>query len=226
MYDLSQFKGLDMKYTFVLFLVILAGCDTPTRSRFPTTGTGDALQTPTGTNLTPTTPTSPTTPVTVTPGFESCNLTTRNSTADLGNIAVCKSSQDETSIKFITSSSDSANRTCFIPTYKDTAGNSTYLGDPQCTLTEAEKTYAGHLYKNRTGMSQYPINGVMIMKEALLVEYYACMDAYVVYIQSNNYCRTYYNDPYCINAANQYRATKCNTFKTKYPNNYLDLYLR
>lgn len=221
-----------MKYTLVLFLVILVGCDTPTRSRFPSTGTGDALQTPTGVNLVPTTSGGTSTggttggTTTATPGFENCNLTTRSSTADLGSIAVCKSALDETSIKFVTSATDTSARTCFIPTYKDAAGNSTYLGDPQCTLTEAEKVYAGHLYKNRTGMAGYPLSGVTIMKEALLVEYFGCMDAYVVYIQSNNYCRVYPQDPYCVNGANQYRNSKCNAFKLKYPNNFLDLYLR
>ncbi len=218
-----------MKYTCVLFLVILIGCDTPTRSRFPSTGNGDALQAPTGTNLTPTptgTTTGGTPAPTATPGFENCNLTNRNSTADLGSIGICKSSQDETSIKFVTSTSDSANRTCFIPTYKDASGSSTYLGNPQCTYTEAEKVYSGHLYKNRPGLQQYPINGVTIMKEALLVDYFACMDGYVAYIQSSNYCRVYPSDPNCVNAANQARAAKCNYFKTKYPNNYLDIYLR
>lgn len=215
-----------MKLMILSLLVLAVGCDTPTRSRFPnsTSVGGDAFTTTPGSTTTTPGTTTTTPGTTSSPGFESCNLTTRSSTADLGSLGICKSSLDETQVRFVTSITETTSRICIIPTYKDSSGNSTYLGDPQCTYTEAEKIYTGRLYKNRTGTSSYPITGVMVMKEALLVEYFACMDSYAKYIQY--YCPA--NPAYapCVQGATNYRNSVCNNFKAKYPNNYLDIYLR
>jgi hypothetical protein len=220
-----------MKFIILSVLVILVGCDTPTRSRFPTASSiGNPVVSPTAGNFTGGATTGGSTTGTTTggattsPGFENCNLTKSNSTADLGSLGICKSTLDETVLRFVTSQSDSTSRTCFIPTYKDSTGSSTYLGDPQCTYTEAEKIYTGRFVKNRSGFSQYPINGVMIMKENLLVEYFACMDSYTKYI--SYYCPANPNYAPCLQGAANYRYQVCTQFKTKYPNNYLDLYFR
>ncbi|MFL5784845.1 MAG: hypothetical protein ACJ76H_09565 [Bacteriovoracaceae bacterium] len=218
-----------MKILIFSLLLIAVGCDTPTRSRFPT-ATGNGLAAPTDGGLTPLDPsksgttTGTTTGGTTQTGFENCNLTTRSTTADLGSVGVCKSSQDETLVRFVTSMANTTTRTCLIPTYKDQSGNTTYLGDPQCTFTDAEKVYTGRLYKNRQGTSSYPVTGVMIMKETLLVDYFKCMDAYISYI--NYYCPAAPTYPPCVTGASQSRDSLCNYFKQKYPNSYLDLYLR
>lgn len=215
-----------MKILLLSFFVLAIGCDTPTRARFPnsTSTGGDAFTTTPGTTVTGSTTGTTTTGTTSTAGFENCNLTTRSTTADLGSVGICKSTLDETQVRFISSQTDTANRTCLIPTYKDQYGNSTYLGDPQCTYTQAEQTYTGRLYKNRSGVSNYPITGVMIMKEALLVEYFACMDSYMKYI--SYYCPANPTYAPCVQGATNYRNSVCNNFKLKYPNNYLDVYLR
>jgi hypothetical protein len=215
-----------MKYLMIVLLVVIAGCDTPTRSRFPSTASSNSLGTPTAPGTftpTPTTGTPTPAPVTSTTGFENCNLSKTQSSADLGGIGICKSSIDETQIRFVSSLSNTTSRTCIIPTYKDQYGNSTYLGDPQCTYTEAEKVYTGRLYKNRSGVSQFALNGVMIMREGLLVEYFACMDSYMKYVQY--YCPANPTYPPCLQGANNYRAQICNQFKAKYPNNYIDRFL-
>lgn len=216
-----------MKYLMLTALMIVAGCDTPTRSRFPSTiGTGNNQTVGTGFDLTSggtssgSTTGTTTGGTTATPGFESCSLAKNNTTADLGSIGVCQSAIDETKLRFVSSIGNDSSRTCLIPTYKDQYGNSTYLGQPQCTYTIAEKIYTGTLIKNRSGMGSYPINGVMIMKETLLPEYFQCMDAYMYFIQGN--CPQY-QSPQCAQAATNYRNGICNNFKLKYPNNYLDL---
>ncbi len=215
-----------MKYLIFALLIVVVGCDTPTRSRFPSTGsTGDALGTGfttlPPTPVTPTTPTTPTSPAT--PGFENCNLTKSSSTADLGGIGICKNTVTETKIRIVSSLTNTTSRTCIIPTYKDQAGNSTYLGDPQCLYTKAEEVVEGGLVKNRNGLSGYPINGVMIMREQLLVEYFGCMDAYAKYI--SYYCPANPTYAPCAQGASNYRAQICNQFKSKYPNNYIDRFL-
>lgn len=216
-----------MKFLILSVLVIVSACDTPTRSRFPNASSlGGNSSTVPGAPSPFTSPTLPgTTPgATSTPGFEACNLTKSNMTPDLGSIGICKNSQDETQIRFVTSQTDATNRVCIIPTYKDGTGSSAYLGDPQCTYTQAETIYTGRLYKNRPGMSSYPITGVMIMREQLLVEYFGCMDSYAKYI--SYYCPANPNYAPCVQSATNYRNTVCTQFKQKYPNNYLDIYIR
>lgn len=201
-----------MKLMMLSLLVLAIGCDTPTRSRFPnsTSVGGDAFTTtPGGTTTTPTTPTTTTT----TPGFQNCNLTSRSSSADIGNVAVCKSSSDETVIQFVTSLTNTDSRVCLVPMY-----NNDYLGDPQCTYTTAEKVMTGRLYKY-SNYSGVPINGVTVLKETLLVDFFGCQDAYKKYIQY--YCPANPNYAPCVQGATNYRTSMCNYFSQKYPNTYV-----
>lgn len=218
-----------MKYLILSFMVLLAGCDTPTRSRFPTSSSSSLGTPTTGSGFTSSTSGSAsggttTGGATSDPGFEYCNLTNRSATADLGSVGICKSSLDETQIRFVSNMTNTTSRTCLIPTYKDQYGSSTYLGDPQCTYTQSEQVYTGRLYKNRSGFTNYAINGVMVMREGLLPEYFQCMDAYQQYI--NYYCPANQTYAPCVQGATNYRNSICNNFKQKYPNNYLDLNLR
>lgn len=234
-----------MKYLMIALLIVVAGCDTPTRSRFPSSSSSNALGTPPGTGtltpvpvvpVVPGTPTTPTTPVT-TPGFENCanmgislmydpyatcvEKQTNPSAPCPSRVSLCKSSLNETMVRFTTTVSNTTNRYCIIPTYKDTAGNSTYLGDPQCTYVNANQVYNGSVIKNRNGFTQLPVTGLMVMFEGMLVEYYACMDSYSKYIQY--YCPAQPTYAPCVQGASNYRAQICNQFKTKYSNFYLDL---
>lgn len=208
-----------MKYFILTALMIVAGCDTPTRSRFPTTIGSGNTQTAPGFDFTSGGTSPGTTPGTQTPstdpGFETCTLTKNHQTADLGNLGICQNTQNEAKIRFVSSLGDSTRRTCLIPTYKDQSGNSMYLGEAQCTYTEAEKVYTGTVIKNRPGVGSYPITGVMVMKENLLPEYFECMN----FIQK--YCPNAPTYAPCVQARNNY----CQNFKMKYPNNYLDLYI-
>lgn len=212
-----------MKYLILSLLVIVAGCDTPTRSRFPGTSSSSQIadpftSTPGTGSVTPTTPTTPTTPVT--PGFENCNLTKSRSTADLGAIGVCRSSLNELQVRFVSSASNTSRRTCLIPLSRDAQNRSVYLGDPQCTYTEAEKVYTGQLYKH-SAKSNLTMNGVAIMLDNVLVDYFACKDAYVKYI--SYYCPGNPNYAPCVQAANNYSNQMCGLLVTKYPNNFLEV---
>lgn len=231
-----------MKYLMIVLLVVIAGCDTPTRSRFPTTGgSSDAIGAPGTGGFTPITPTpipgTPTVPGTPsTPGFENCSTSqislmydpyatcvekqTNPSAPCPSRVSLCKSTITESDIRFATTVSNTSNRYCIIPTYKDAQGNSTYLGNPQCTYVNANQVYNTSLQKNRAGFTNLPINGMMVMFESMLVEYFGCMDAYTRYIQQ--YCPTN-QSPLCLQYAANYRAQTCNQFKTKYANYYLDL---
>jgi hypothetical protein len=218
-----------MKLIVLSLLVIVSACDTPTRARFPSASalgnpytTDPGGLTPGVTGSTTGTTTGGTTP-TPTPGFENCTLAKNYTTGDLGSVGICKSSLDETQIRFVSSISNQTYRVCVIPTYKDSTGSSTYLGDPQCTKTVAEQIYTGRLYKNRPGFSQLPLNGVMMMTEPLLPDYFNCMDAYAKYIQMYCPANPYYAP--CVQGATSARTSVCNYFKQKYPSNYLDISL-
>lgn len=157
-------------------------------------------------------------------GFENCDLNYRHATENLGAIGVCQNSSDETRFRFQTSQTNTSIRTCLIPTYKDETGNSTYLGQPQCTYTESGKVLTGKLYKDRKDFAKYPVNGVMVMKEPILAEYFNCMDSYATYLQKN--CAEKKNGTSCVKAARNYQKEVCGEFKRKHYSNYLDLKLR
>lgn len=224
----------------IFFLVVIAGCDAPTRSRFPSaSSSSDSIGAPGTGGFTPTpTPTLPVTPTTpgMAQGFDNCAMTgvslmydpyatcvekqTSPSAPCPSKVSLCKSSLNEAQIRFTTTVNNTSNRYCIIPTYKDAAGNSTYIGNPQCTYVNANQVYNTSLEKNRSGFSAFPINGMMVMFESMLVEYFGCMDGYTKFLQAN--CPVNQNSA-CVQAASNYRAQVCNQFKTKYANYYLDL---
>lgn len=232
-------------------LTFLVGCDAPQRTRAPAeyiTGSGfGSASTTGGFNPTPQTipPTTNTTGgsngVTQGPGFESCDLSDKYQTIDIGFFGLCQSTQNETLFRFKTSLSHQSVRICLIPTYKDSSGSSTYVGNPQCTLTSSGQVVSGQLYKDRAGFSSYQINGVIVMKEPLLPEYFQCMQAYVNWPinlcangQNAQYCaywgpRCHNGGPtnqVCDNEARNFMSVTCNNFKSKYSNSYIDIRTR
>ena len=233
-------------------LTLLAGCDAPQRTRAPVTyvnGNNYSGTATTGTsgfsNGTTTTTTGTTTgtpnPVTSEAGFSNCDLSDKYQTIDIGFFGLCQSTQDETVFKFRTSLAQASVRVCLIPTYKDQSGSSTYIGQPQCTYTQSNAVISGKLYKDRPGFSNYPLNGVIVMKEPLLTEYFGCMQAYTSW--PANVCSNSANAQYCAywqprcpyggqtnvscdTEGRNYMAVTCNNFKSKYTNSYIDIRLK
>lgn len=214
-------------------LLLATGCDNPTRNRLTNglasgnnlnTGNNGSSSNPWGTgNTTAGTSTgSPSTGTTRPVGFESCDISANYYAAEINYMGICQSTVDETSIA-INSTVASTSRTCIIPTYKDSTGSSTYIGQPQCFLPQANVVTQGTLYKTRTGFTGNPINGVMVMKERSLTAYFTCMDAYTGYRsaacpygpQTNANCDAY---------ARQIMTQKCNDFKATNP--YIDIRLK
>jgi hypothetical protein len=226
-------------------LALLAACDAPVRGRAVRVINGEGYSS--GGNWT--SGTAPGTGVigdssgnTSAPGFESCDLSAKHFASALGGLGLCQSTQTETLFRFRPSFTDSSTRTCLIPTHKDPTGSSTYIGQPQCAFTEANKTLEGQLHKNRQGFSHLALNGVMIMKQNLLTEYYNCMHGYSNWLQiacpggpaTNQYCHYWIpNCPHgaqssgaCDRAAQDFRQTLCNNFKNNNSNAYLDIRTR
>jgi hypothetical protein len=250
----DEIVGEYMKRTLLsLSLLMLAtACDGPQRNRMPTyINTGNGLGTPTTTTSTtnpwgtPSTTTGGTTSGsagTTTPrpaGFENCDITPKYTAPAINYIGVCQSTLDETSIAVKTTVADSL-RTCFIPTYKDASGSSTYLGQPQCFAPKENVVTMGQLYKTRAGFTSSPINGVMVMKEGALGAYFTCMDAYLLFPKSicpngpatSPYCSQIYQqcpngartNGYCGQMAINDMTTKCNNFRVD--NSYIDIRLK
>jgi hypothetical protein len=213
-----------------LLSFVLVGCDAPSggraRSRALANTAANSIQS-SGANFTPST-TSTTSTTTTTQGtgstnlgsgYESCDLSQVKSTAAF-SLGICQNTNDETKIKVKFVNADSTNMTCFVPTYKSQDGSSIYLGQAQCTFHTAGQSMDGTFVKNRPGYSQAIINGVMIMKQARLLDYYGCMDAIPYFIQKN--CPQQPN--YCMAAATAYRNAVCGVFVQQ--GNYLDLRLK
>lgn len=241
-----------MKKTLIAlgFLTILTGCDTPQRTRIQTANT-DSIGTPPnnswttggtsgGTTTGTTTGGTTGTGTVSTPGFENCDLSDKYHNIDIGHFGICQSTQDETVFKFRTSLGSTGSRICLIPIYKDASGSSTYLGNPQCTYTQSNVIIQGKVYKDRSGYSQYPVNGVIVMRENLTAEYFKCMHGYTNWpanaCQSSSnvsYCNYWGRScPYgpgntqgtpCDYEARNYMSQICNSFKSKYGNAYTDI---
>jgi hypothetical protein len=232
-----------MKYLLPLFIFTLVACDVPSQRRQLIKSGSSNVANPNeisgqnNFNSGNTTVNSATNGT----GFENCSLAPKGSTISLGSIGVCQNSLDQTQIKFQSSTSDSSMRTCLIPTYKQADGSSLYLSSqPQCTLTEANKIYTGKLLINRSGFENYQMNGVIVMKENIMPSYYECMNAYAFYTQNRNctyeqdyqVCRqqlAYYPNSHqtcCQRQAQNYQTLVCNTFKSNFGSQYLDIRLR
>lgn len=244
-----------MKSSLLLFsvLTLMVGCDAPQRTRNPNlysngytsdgpnNTSGTLPSGTTGSSGGGTTGSSTGSSSGGGTGFESCDFSnSKGYGVDVGHVYICQSSADETIFKFKTTLNSVSIRTCLIPTYKDSSGSSTYIGQPQCTYTETDKVVQGRLYKNRTGYSNYPLNGVIVMKEPLLPEYFNCMQGYVNW--PANVCSGT-NSPYCAywgprcpygsksnvacdTEARNYMNNLCTSFKNKYSNSYLDIRLK
>jgi hypothetical protein len=238
---------------FMALLALVTGCDAPQRTRGPgnwvngnslndfTGGTnftnpggiGQLTTSGNGSGITSGTTTGSTS------GFEGCDLTAKFQTGDIGWFGLCQSTTDESSFRFRPSLTSSQVKICLIPTYRDSAGNSTYLGQPQCTYTISNQVIQGKLYKNREGFTTYPINGVMVMRESLLVEYFGCMNGFANFPRNAcaagptfaTYCNTWGpRCPYgprsstmCDAEAKNYMNQVCTNFKNRYSNAFLDV---
>lgn len=240
-----------MKKIFILLplFILVASCDAPQRTRFfnteksPLGDTDEAV--PAGATQSTsgslgTSGSGSGSNTANTPGFESCDLTQKYHSVSTGYFGVCQSTQDEKQIKFSPSLTSQQERICLIPTYKESNGSSTYIGNPQCTLTTSNQVISGQLYKDRPGFSNHPLNGVMVMKEGLVPEYMACMQGYVNWPRNrcsgtnDSYCAYWVPScPYgaqsnaqCDAEGKNYMAYLCNAFKSKYSNAYVDVRLK
>lgn len=176
------------------------------------------------------------------PGFESCDLTYKHHTVDIGHFGLCQNKYDPTSIRVRFSQTSTSVRVCLVPTFKDATGSSTYIGEPQCTLVKnSGETISGRILNNRPGYQDKPINGVMVMKEPLLAGYIGCMHSVTNWpvnlcpkgAQTNTTCYNYYaqcpagatSNQWCYNEAIKYKNAVCNDFKDRYSNSYADIRL-
>jgi hypothetical protein len=242
-----------MKTSFFVLLFLIASCDSPQRGRMPvnyvnsgslndpyfpgtTTGTTNGGTT-TGTSTGGTTGSN-----TGSNGFENCDITPKYQTADIGLFGVCQNKLDETFFKFNPTLTLTSVRVCMIPTYKDQSGNSTYIGQPQCTFTTQGSVIQGRLVKDRQGYQNHPLNGMIVMRENLLPEYFGCMQAYTSWPlnacpqgAANSYCAYWLpqcgsygakTSANCDSGARAYMNSLCSQFKSKYSSAYVDITLK
>jgi hypothetical protein len=235
-------------------LTLLMSCDAPVRSRIPlkseslkdsnninsyNDSNSNAISYNSGSLEESSITSSPTSGQVTDSNFPTCDLSTKYNTTQVGHFGLCQSSVDETLFKVKFTMTTSV-RNCLVPLYKDASGSSTYIGQPQCTaVNQSEKIILGTLHKSRSGFESYPLNGVIVMKEPLLPEYFKCMHAYINWLpqacpsgpRSSAYC-SYWIPPCphgaksnatCDQAAKHYMSEICNSFKSKHSNAYIDI---
>lgn len=110
------------------------------------------------------------------------NLKTATAT-EIGEVSVCPSLSDELQLTYRQSVSDTTIATCLIPTYIQSDGSSTYLGEAVCAYHNAGALRQYTFVKTRFPSS--PVNGVMIMKQDILVSYFQCLNTRIEALCSN-----------------------------------------
>ncbi len=228
-----------MKTLILLPLLVLVACDGPTRMREGASIANSASvgEDNTGTPGTPTTPTTPpaTTPGTTPAEFTNCGADKIYSHASLGQIKICQSSANELyfRVEYTTTVTSQADATCIVPLYKDASNNSTWLGAAQCTIHSANQVTYGYVSKSRSGYTQYPVNGVMVMKYSATNAFFQCMNGYATNYQAcAPNCAPYGSNPSyyqqclasCGTQATNYMNSMCNTFRSGYA--YIDIRTR
>jgi hypothetical protein len=226
-----------MKSLVLLPLLILTSCDGPSRMRESASIQGSSLGAPTtpttsttgtGTGTTTGTTTGSSTPA----GFENCGADKIFSHAVLGQVKVCQNSGNELyfRVEYSKAVTTQADATCIVPLYKDSNNNSTWLGAAQCTIHSAGQVSYGYVSKSRSGYTQYPVNGVMVMKYSATNAFFQCMNGYATSYQAcAPNCAPYGNNPttyqQCLSAcgtqATNYMSSMCSTFRSGYA--YIDI---
>lgn len=219
-----------MKFLILGILTLaVSSCDAPSGGRARTSRLPASLSTSqvNGTNFSPensANPTATATSGTTTsePGFENCNLNSVQTVGTLGGVAICQSTLDETKIKVKFSTADQSVGTCFIPTHKNVDNTSLYIGMAQCTYHTANQILNGTLVKSRSGYANASLNGVMIMKQTSITDYFACMDAVPNFIANN--CPGQPTPPACVQQAQLFMQSVCQYFVSR--GNYIDKRLK
>ena len=239
---------MNFKFLSVPVVLVLLGCDAPTRSRPIPNLSGSDSYTSSGNTSNSSSGFGPSTGGTTTSGstggtsttstrpagFENCSFSIGGFAAGIGQIYACQSTLDETQIG-VKSTQTNQDRTCLIPMYKDQNGGSTYLSkEPQCFIQMAGAETFGKLSKTRPGFQNHPLNSLMIMKYNSLSSFYTCMDALTTFsdprcpsgmqtppYQQNVYPYAYVN---CMQLAQARMNQICSDFKTMHP--YVELKLK
>ncbi|MAF77320.1 MAG: hypothetical protein CME60_04105 [Halobacteriovoraceae bacterium] len=125
-----------------------------------------------------------------------------------GAYNICQHGSSDTTIYFQIKNPISDEQICFIPMFRSTTGQSTYLGEPRCLMaTSNNRIYTIELYKNRSGFTSYDINGVMIMRDKSYFYTSPYPTTYKLfsvdaYLYCANYLAVYGSDAYCQAFAN------------------------
>lgn len=242
----KRWKRFTMKILILLSLITLIACEAPQRTRL--SSAYESMTSPykggdqkTDKDTTPGDFGEEKQAGPIDSEYAHCDYSYRHHTLDIGHFAICQSRSDETKFKFKTQMANRNVQVCLIPTYRDSSGGSTYLGNPQCLYTDAGKDYEGRLYKDRNGFSGYTINGVIVLKYGLHSAYYSCMNASLNWPvnvcpnpNSSQTCWQYYaNCPNgaatngnCAALANNHMRQVCESFKSTYSRSYADISTR
>lgn len=233
MSPVDYYYGTFMKTLIVLSLFALTACDAPVKVRTaPTDAFSGSINTSgngsTGFNLTPGTggTTTGTTnggtttgSTTGSSGGINCIKTVTAFHSGLGSVDVCQDSANEVMFRLGFNTTDQSDGTCVVPMFRDSSGNSLYLGNAQCTKHNQGQVVTGQLDKNRQGYAGYQINSVMVLKYSGTNAFFQCMNAYGS--QYNGCMSSFGGNPfyqsYCQSQAQTYMTTICNTFKSSYP---------
>lgn len=136
-------------------------------------------------------------------GFErgSAHLSPSEDSTSEGAYTLCQSTSSESDVFLQMKNPITDNQICLIPTYHSSS-NSVYVGEPRCLFVRSNTSlYKITLVKNRPGFTQYPITGVMIMRDKAYqygAPFYQMILSPDAYIFCSQWLAQYGDPSYCV----------------------------
>jgi len=169
-----------MKFVLIitLFAALFSSCDTRMSSRYKTSSYMDNASgnTGSGSNYSGVTwvdnGSGTGTGTTTTTGFEACPSSPNYKISRLGSFSTAICRNTITTNVYKASIANAASSYCFVPMY--VSGTSSFaIGSAQCSSTQTAQIT---LSANIAGFTQYPVNGIMIMKYESAYSFFQCME--------------------------------------------------
>jgi hypothetical protein len=131
----------------------------------------------------------------------SAHLSPTEDSTNEGAYTLCQSTSSETDVYLQMKNPITDNQICLIPTYHS-ASNSVYVGEPRCLFVRSNTSlYKISLVKNRAGFSQYPVTGVMMMRDKAYqygAPFYQMILSPDAYIFCSQWLAQYGDPSYCV----------------------------
>lgn len=152
-------------------------------------------------------------------GWSHCSSGTAVRGTFIGQLRACKNQYEANLVKIQIDSSDNGVRTCVLPTFLGSDGNSIPLRtQATCFSHQANEVKMLNLPTNNSHYSGFRLNSLMVLKESITTAYYNCLNAKTHFLQQASTNCIGISGADCIARAEANKRRLCTQFKTQFKN--------